>query len=257
MTAALVVVCAVAGLAVGSALLPVIRRVPEKLPVRGGYACDQCDTPVPWSGRVPVVAWTRERRRCLTCGEPSPSRRVVVEVLTSALFAGAALRFEWSWELPAYLLFFTSLVAVSVIDLDHFRIPNRIVYPMVAVSVPLLAIVTVLEADDSEPFVEALIGAGIGFGFLLLVHLVYPAGMGFGDVKLSALLGLYLGYLGLGHVPLGLFLGFFLGAVIGVALLVTKIRGRSDPIPFGPFLAAGTVVAVLWGDAILDWYLPS
>ena len=257
MTALLVVVCAAAGLAVGSALLPVIRRVPEKLPVRGGYACDQCDTPVPWSGRVPVVAWSRERRRCLTCGEPGPGRRVAVELVTAALFAGAALRFEWSWELPAYLLFFTSLVAVSVIDLDHFRIPNRIVYPMVAVSVPLLAIVTALEADDWEPFVEALIGAGIGFGFLLLVHLVYPAGMGFGDVKLSALLGLYLGYLGLGHVPLGLFLGFFLGAVIGVGLLVTKIRGRSDPIPFGPFLAAGTVLAVLWGDAILDWYLPS
>jgi leader peptidase (prepilin peptidase) / N-methyltransferase len=256
-TAVLVVVCAAAGLAVGSALLPVIRRVPDKLPVRGGYACDQCDAPIPWSGRVPVLAWAGTRRRCVSCGEATPGRRVAVEVVTAVAFAAAALKFEWSWALPAYLLFFTSLIAVSVIDLDHFRIPNRIVYPMLVVSVPLLALVTVLEADDWEPFTDALIGAGIGFGFLLLVHLVYPAGMGFGDVKLSALLGLYLGWLGLGHVPLGLFLGFLLGAVIGVGLLVTKVRGRSDPIPFGPFLAAGAVVGVLWGEAILDWYLPS
>jgi leader peptidase (prepilin peptidase)/N-methyltransferase len=95
----------------------------------------------------------------------------------------------------------------------------------------------------------------MAFGFLFLVHLIHPRGMGFGDVKLAGLLGLYLGWITLGHVPLGLFLGFFMGAAVGVALMATRRRTRRDPIPFGPFLAMGAVVAVLVGRPILDWYL--
>jgi leader peptidase (prepilin peptidase)/N-methyltransferase len=218
--------CGLAGLPVGWFLTLLIERVPDKQPVLAGAQP----------------------------GLPERPRDRLVIAGTVVLMAAAGARFADSWALPGYLLLFSVLLAISVIDLDHFRIPNRIVYPTLAASVPLLALAALLD-DDWDAFREALIGGVGGFAFLLVIHLIHPRGMGFGDVKLSALLGLYLGWLGLGFVPLGLFLGFFLGALIGVALMVARRKNRQDPIPFGPFLAAGAVIAVLVGDPILDWYL--
>ena len=220
------VLCGLAGLPAGWFLTLLIERVPDKQPVMAGARA----------------------------GLPEQPRDRMVVGATVVLLAAAGARFADSWALPAYLLLFSVLLAVSVIDLDHFRIPNRIVYPSLLASVPLLALAALLD-DDWFGFREALIGAVMAFAFLLLVHLINPRGMGFGDVKLAGLLGLYLGWLGLGFVPLGLFIGFFLGAVIGVALMLTRRKNRKDPIPFGPFLAAGAVVAILVGRPILDWYL--
>ena len=226
MRALAAVLCGLAGLPVGWFLTLLIERVPDKQPVM--------------TGARP--------------GLPEKPRDRVVVAASVVLLAAAGARFFDSWALPGYLLLFSVLLAVSVIDLDHFRIPNRIVYPSLLASVPFLALAALLD-DDWDGLREAVIGALIAFGFLLVVHLIHPRGMGFGDVKLAALLGLYLGWLGLGFVPLGLFLGFFLGAVIGVGLMVVGRKNRKDPIPFGPFLAAGAVIAVLIGDPILDWYL--
>jgi leader peptidase (prepilin peptidase)/N-methyltransferase len=108
---------------------------------------------------------------------------------------------------------------------------------------------------DGGALVRALIGAVVASGGLLVLALLYPRGMGMGDVKLALLLGLYLGWLSLGHVLLGLFLGFLLGSVVGIGLLVTGVRGRKDHLPFAPFLAAGAVLAVLVGQPLLDLYL--
>jgi len=176
-----------------------------------------------------------------------------VELLTALLFAAVGARFHDSWALPAFLLLAAALIAISAIDLEHFIIPNRIVYPVGIASVILLAGAAALEHSWS-PFGRALLGALGAFLFFFVLHIVSPRGMGFGDVRLSAVLGLFLGWLGGMYVFGGLFLGFFLGAVIGVALIAVGRRGRKQHIPFGPFLAAGTMIFVLCGSPIVDWW---
>jgi leader peptidase (prepilin peptidase)/N-methyltransferase len=227
MTAALVV-CGVLGLIVGAVLPVLIERVPAKQPVLAA--------PFPE----------------IRAGMRVPSGGLVIGV-TGALFAGMALRFGESWVLPAFLVFAAGLVALSVIDLRLQLLPNRIVFPLTEVMVVLLGIAAIGESDG-DAFLRSL-ACGLGaFVAFMLLHLLSPRAMGFGDVKLSFVLGLALGWLGVGETALGLFLGFIYGAVIGLLLLASKARSRKDHIPFGPFMAAGALTAVLVGEVILDWY---
>ena len=172
---------------------------------------------------------------------------------TGLLFAAIGWRFAASWELPAFLVLAGALVALSVIDLAHFLLPNRIVFPLAAASVVLLGLAAVVDGD-SDAFLRALACGAGRVRRVRPLHLVSPRAMGFGDVKLAFLLGLYLGWLGAGEVVLGLLLGFVYGAVVGLLLIATGVRTRKDHIPFGPFLAAGAMTALLVGEAILDWY---
>lgn len=227
MTVALVVACSVGGLVVGWFLDPVITRVGRKQPVFGLPATD----------------------------EPPPStvRRAVVTLLTGALFGATAARFDDSWLLPAYLVLTGALVALAVIDFETYLLPNRIVYPLTLVTLALLGLGAAADGD-LDAYVRGLLAGAIAFALFFLLHLVSPQSMGFGDVKLSFTLGLALGVLGWGDVVLGLFLGFFYGAVIGLVLIATRVRSRNQAIPFGPFLVAGTITALLVGSAIIDWY---
>lgn len=217
--------CALLGVPGGMFANLLIDRVPAKLPLR----------PVP-------------SLRSLA-GSP---RRLLVMAATAALYAGTALRFGGDWAVPAYLVFFTSLVAISVIDFDHQIIPNRIVYPTIFVSVPLLA-VAALADNQWDRFGRALLGASLAWAALLIVHLISPAGMGFGDVRLAFVLGLFLGWISLRHVLSGLFLGVLLLAILGVVLWVLRIRSLQDHMAFGPFLAAGAALAVFAGPAATRW----
>jgi leader peptidase (prepilin peptidase)/N-methyltransferase len=227
MTAVLVAACTIAGLAVGWFADPVITRVPLKLPVRGA----------PGDGEPP--------RR--------PYRRVAVTLLCGGLSGALAAVYHDSWVLAAYLVLGVALVVLSVIDLETFLLPNRIVYPLGFVSVGLFAVAAAGD-DDWHAYTRALLAGVIAFVVFFVLHLVSPRGMGFGDVKLSFILGLALGWLGWGELFVGLFLGFLYGAVIGIALIVARTRGRRQPLPFGPFLAAGTLTGILVGTAIVDWY---
>jgi leader peptidase (prepilin peptidase)/N-methyltransferase len=254
-TAFIAATCALLGLLVGSFLNVVIVRVPEKRSVvRPRSHCPRCSVQLRDRDNVPVISWLLLRGRCRSCAEPIPVRYPLVELATGVLFAAMALRFGADWALPGYLLFVAALLAVSAIDLERFLVPNRIVYPSLAASVVLLGLAAVLEHDGGA-FVRTLVGAVAASAGLLALALAYPRGMGMGDVKLALLLGLYLGWLSLGHVLLGLFLGFLLGSVVGIALLLTGVRGRKDHLPFAPFLAAGAVLAVLAGQPLLDLYL--
>lgn len=247
--------CALVGLYVGTYLNLLIDLVPQKrrvTPLRG--ACRACLDASDGPRRLPLLPWVLRGRRCPSCSEVVSSRYTLVEVGAAGLFAGAVVRFGADAALPAYLVFFASLLAVSVIDLEHHIIPNRIVYPTIVVCLPLLAIAALAQGDTSR-LGRALVGAAGAWALLLLVHLISPAGMGFGDVRLSFVLGLFLGWLSLGHVAVGLFLGFVLGAVVGLGLVVLAGRGRKDAVPFGPFLAAGAVLAVLVGRPLIDWWL--
>jgi leader peptidase (prepilin peptidase) / N-methyltransferase len=227
MTAVLVVGCSILGLVVGWFLDPVITRVPRKQPVFGR----------PDAEEPPV----------------SSVRRVLVTMLTGALFGATAARFDDSWLLPAYLVLAGALVALAVIDFETYLLPNRIVYPLTIVMLALLALGTAADGDIGD-FGRGLLAGAIAFLVFVVLHLVSPRSMGFGDVKLSFTLGLALGVLGWGEMLLGLFLGFLYGAVIGIVLIATKVRGRDQAVPFGPFLAAGAMTAILVGAPILTWY---
>jgi len=253
-TALLVIGCALLGLLVGSFLNVVIVRVPEKQSVvRPRSRCPGCGTQLAERDNIPVVSWLLLQGRCRTCAMRIPVRYPLVELATAVLFTAAALRFGFDWALPGYLWFFAALLAVSAIDLERFLVPNRIVYPSLVASLVLLGAAALL-GDDLDALGRGLLGAVLASGALLVLALISPRGMGMGDVKLALLLGLFLGWLSLGHVPLGLFLGFLLGSLVGIGLLVTRVRGRKDPLPFAPFLATGAVVAVLFGQSLIDWY---
>lgn len=181
----------------------------------------------------------------------SPARAIVI-LVTAALYGGTVLRFGGDWAVPAYLVFFTSLVAVSAIDFERQIIPNRIVYPTIFVSVPLLA-VAALAGGEWGRFGHALLGAVLAWGALLVIHLISPSGMGFGDVRLAFVLGLFLGWISLGHVLSGLFLGVMLLAVIGVVLTLLRLSSLQDHMAFGPFLAAGAALAIFAGPVTTRW----
>ena len=247
--------CALLGVYVGTYLNLLIDLVPQKrrvTPLRA--ACRACVDSTERPRRLPLVPWLLRGGRCASCSERASSRYAAVEVTTGALFAAAGLRFGADAALPAYLVFFASLLAVSVIDFEHKIIPNRIVYPTIALCLPLLALAAAV-GDDWGRLLRAAVGAAVAWAVLLVVHLVSPAGMGFGDVRLAFVLGLMLGWLSASHVVAGLFLGFALGAVVGLGLVIVAGRSRKDAVPFGPFLAAGAIIAVLVGRPLIDWWL--
>lgn len=173
---------------------------------------------------------------------------------TVVLFVLAALRFEELAVLVPHLLVFAVLLALAVIDMDTLRLPDRLNLPAIACSLAAIVAISFVEGIP-EGIVGALLGAGIYFGVLLVAHLIHPAGMGFGDVKLALLMGLYLGWPTPGGlsalvvVVWAMLIGFGLGSVIGILLWL--FRRRSAPYPFGPFLALGAVAVMLLAPDLL------
>src|SRR4051812_9438472 len=239
---------------VGSFLNVVIHRVPAgESVVRPRSRCPGCGTQLAERDNIPVISWLVLRGRCRTCQMRISPRYPLVELLTGVVFGLVGLHFGADWALPAFLVFAGSLIALSAIDLEHYRLPNRILLATTYMGLPLLFAAAGLE-HEWHAARDAVVGGIVGLALLLAVHLVSPRGMGMGDVKLAGVLGLFLGYLSIGHVFVGLFLGFVLGAVLGVLLIATGVRSRKDHIPFGPFLAAGALLCVFIGQSILDWY---
>jgi leader peptidase (prepilin peptidase) / N-methyltransferase len=191
------------------------------------------------------------RRGCPSCGQPvaHPWRPVVLGVVTAAVLGGLAARFGDDVVLAAYAILGVALVLMSAVDLEYQIIPNRIVYPTLAVMVPLFVVASAVD-DRWGSLARAAIGGALAFGAFLAIHLAVPRGMGFGDVRLAGVLGFATGWLGLGHTFVGFFAAFVLGAVIGVAAMAVSGAGRKTRIPFGPFLAAGAVLTVLWGSPV-------
>ncbi|MGH9062693.1 MAG: prepilin peptidase [Acidimicrobiales bacterium] len=249
------VVSAVVGLAVGSFLNVVVHRVPMRVSVvRPRSQCPGCQMPVAPRDNVPVVSFLLLRGRCRSCAEPISPRYPVIEALTAALFVGVTLRLGLDLSVLAYWLFAAALVAVAAIDLEHHIVPNRVVYPTLAVAVPLLVLAAVVDHSPAA-LLRAAIGGAAAFVALLVIHLVQPRGMGFGDVRLAGVIGVFLGWLGLGLVALGLFVGFLLAAAAGIALMAAGRAGRRSQVPFAPFLAAGAMTSFLWGAPLVRMWL--
>lgn len=247
--------CFLLGLVFGSFANVVIHRVPrDESLVKPPSECPQCETPLQWRDNIPVLSWLLLGRTCRHCGEPISVRYPLVELATGLLFAGVGARFGLDWALPGFLLFAWTLFVLGMIDARTRRIPNRLTYPLTPVLVVLIAGAAFLNGETGWA-VRSMVAGVVAFLLLLTMAVINPRGMGMGDVKLAAFIGVGLGYLGWGHLVLGLFGSFLLGGVVAIALLALRARGRKDVIPFGPYLAAGAIITVFAGEPLVSGYM--
>lgn len=243
------------GLLIGSFLNVIVHRIPAGLEVvRTPSACPRCGHRIRAGDNLPVISWLVLRGRCRDCGEPISVRYPLVEAGTALLFGLTAWVVGPRWVLPAYLWFAGVTLALSLIDLDHRRIPNRVLYPGAAVGTVLLAAGAVADGETGSLW-RALAGGAGYFTFLLLIALVARGGFGFGDVKLGFLLGEFAAYRGWGALFVGGFAAFVIGGVVGIVLMAARRAGRRDLIPFGPWLVLGGYLGIAVGERVFDWYL--
>ena len=257
MTGLLVGVCAVAGLLIGSFLNVVVWRVPRgESVVHPPSACPRCGASIQPRDNVPVVSWVLLRGRCRACAAPISVRYPLVEAVTALLFAATAAVVGPSWLLPVALYVVAVAVALALIDIDVHRLPDAIVLPSYPVVLVLLALASLDPGGTSDwhALGRSVLGGLAMLAVYLVLVLVHPAGMGLGDLKLSGVLGMFLGWFGWGVWAVGLFLPFLLGAVFGLVLMAARRAGRKTGIPFGPWMLLGALAAPLVAGPALDWY---
>lgn len=247
------------GALIGSFLNVVIWRVPQGLSiVRPPSACPGCSAPIAWYDNIPILSYLVLRGRCRHCGARISARYPVIEALTAVLFGlvvwGAYLGAYPVILTPALLYWVAIAVALTVIDLDHHRLPNVIVYPTYVVTAVLLIVASMVTGDYGR-LLSAAIGLVALGGFYFALAIARPGGMGLGDVKLAGALGLLLGWLGWSQLIVGGFAAFVLGGVIGIALMIGRRANRKTPLPFGPFMLLGAAVGVCAGPALAQSYL--
>ena len=252
----LIVFVVVAGLVIGSFLTVVVDRVPRRESVVAPPSrCGSCGLRLGPLDLVPVFSWLALRGRCRQCRTPIGVEPIVVELTTAALFVLMAIRFDDTRAaIPAYCILMAVLVAQTWIDLHTQRLPREITYTGMVLGVVSLTIAAIV-IDEPERIWMMFLGAVIALATMWLIYAVSRGGMGDGDVRLAPLLGLYLGWLNPGIVLPGLFFGFVAGAVVGVAMMAVSRAGRRTAVPFGPFLALGTVVAIFVGQPFVDLVL--
>jgi len=246
------IVFALQGIAFGSFLNVCIDRLPAGSSLISPPShCDACQQRLSPKDLIPLVSYLWLRGRCRYCRAKIPARLFWVEVGTGLLFALAFWRFGLSAEFAVAAFYSALFLMIGVIDLEHKLILNKVVYlaAFVALLISLLL--------HQPKVVDALIGGAIGFAFLLIPVLVTPLlikreGMGWGDVKMAALIGLVTGF---PMVLVAMLMGVVLGGAVAIILLLLRIKKRKETIPFGPFLSIATIATLLWGSHILDWYL--
>ncbi len=254
------------GMAVASFLNVCIDRLPNKESIISPPShCASCHHRLTLKDLVPVFSYLWLRGRCRYCQAPDPRRLLWVEIGTGVLFAYLYWQYGFSVELAVTAAYCCLFITLMVIDLEHMIIPNKVVYPSILVTllisvflppskVTYLSGAAALLVDTFLPqpgIIQAVIGGGIGLGVFLLIVLISRGGMGWGDVKMAALIGIVTGYL----IPLALFMAAILGGLVAGILLLLKIKKRKEGIPFAPFLSLATMVTLLFGNNLLNWYL--
>jgi leader peptidase (prepilin peptidase) / N-methyltransferase len=249
-TAAAAVLAGIFGAVIGSFLNVVAYRLPrgESLAHPPSH-CPNCGAPVKPYDNIPVLSWLLLRGRCRSCKEPISPRYPIVEAGTGILCALVVVAKGADADAVLGIVLVLLLVPITLIDLDHRIIPNKITYPGFVLGVVLVA---VFETDS---LAEHLIASAAAGGFLFVAWFLYPRGMGLGDVKLAFVLGIYLGR----AVAPAMFAALIAGSLIGAVIIarVGTAQGRKTAIPFGPYLALGGLVGLFAGDAIVDWYVDS
>ena len=239
-----------AGLAVGSFLNVVIDRLPRGESIFSPPSrCEACGRRLSPRDLVPVLSYLLLGGKCRFCRAPISSRLPLVELLTGGLFAFLAWRLGPGLELLSCLVYVLLFVPIFFIDLRESIIPDMIVFPGMALALGLALL--------GGRVIPALVGGGVGFGLFLTIYLLAryllgQEGIGLGDVKLAGLLGLINGW---PLVMLAILLAFVSGGLVASVFLALRRKGRKDPVPLGPFLVAGSFVALLWGQRLLDFYV--
>jgi leader peptidase (prepilin peptidase)/N-methyltransferase len=265
----IIVLSGLFGILIGSFLNVVVYRVPQGMSLSTpASACPKCGSSIKAYDNIPVLSWLLLRGKCRNCRTGISARYPLVELGTAVFFVGVGAYFAGtvaftrpgpfaiSHGLPlvAFLYLGAISIALALIDIETHTLPNRIVLPAYIVAAVLFAGEAILGGDYS-----ALIRAGIGLGAMWLAYalmrLVYPKGMGFGDVKLAGVLGIFLGWSGWGSLVVGAFAAFILGGLFGIIVILVKKGGRKTGIPFGPWMLAGAWIGIFLGNAIWSGYL--
>ena len=236
------------GATIGSFLNVVAYRLPRRESlVHPGSRCPGCGTAIKVYDNVPVLGWLWLRGRCRSCRAPISPRYPIIEATTAALAVAVVLTKHSAADIVLGLVLVAVLVPVALIDFEHRIIPNKITLPAAVAAVAIGA------ALDLRGVPEQLIAGAAAGGFLLAFLLMYPRGMGMGDVKLAAVLGLFLGR----SVAVAILAGVLTATLVG-AVVIARVgveKGRKTAVPFGPFLALGGIIGLFAGPAIIHWYL--
>ena len=240
----LYVIFFICGLVIGSFLGVVAYRVPRKLSIiKPGSYCPSCNGKIAFYDNIPLISYILLRGRCRNCKVRISYKTFIIEIITGLLFVLNYFFFGLSIQTIIGIIFSSVLIVVSFIDIDLRIIPNVIVIPFTVVGLALN-----IYLNPVRWWMPLAFSAG-AFAFMLIINLIYPKGMGMGDVKLSLMVGAFL----VKSVIAGLFLGFLVGAIFGVTVIIKKRKMRQT-IPFGPFISIGSIIALFWGDNILKWY---
>ncbi len=237
---------AAAGLTAGCWLTMLAARVPrgESLRPPAGR-CAACGSPAALADLIPLLGWARMRRRCPACRQAFAAWYPAAGAVTAAAVAAMWLRFGASPELPAFSYLAAAGVPLAFVDARYQRLPDLLTLPSYPIGLGALGIAAFLVAGGGRHFAHALTGMAAVWLFFALQVFIYPAGMGWGDVKLSGLIGLYLGWFGAGPVIAGLLGGYLLAAVAGIGLIAARRATRKSHLPFGPFMLAGALAVIL------------
>jgi leader peptidase (prepilin peptidase)/N-methyltransferase len=235
------------GLTFGSFFNVVGLRLPKNEPFGSERSyCPACKKQLAAVELIPVFSYIVQKGKCRNCQKSISFMYPAIEFLTGILFMHSYIYFGLEWELITALLLMSMLMILLVTDISYMLIPNKVLLFFL----PLFVIMRMIH--PLEPWWYSLAGAALGFGLLFIVILLSKGGMGGGDLKLFAVLGVLLG-------PWGLLLSFFLsclfGAVIGMGLIIFKVIRRREPIPFGPYIVTGTIITYFYGENIIQWYV--
>ncbi len=240
----LYVVFFIAGIVIGSFLEVVAYRVPRKISIiKPGSFCPNCGAKIAFYDNIPLISYIILRGRCRKCKAKIPISSFLIELFTGLLFVTNFYFFGISLQIIIGIIFCSVLIVVSFIDIEFRIIPNVIVIPLTIIGLGLNIF------KDIATWWHPLAFSAGAFIFMLIINLIYPRGMGMGDVKLSMMMGAFL----VKNVIPGLFLGFLAGSIFGIFVIIRK-RKLKQMIPFGPFLSAGSIIALFWGNNILKWY---
>jgi len=250
------------GAAVGSFINVIADRLPaDKSIISPPSHCSECQYKIPARDNIPIFSYLWLGGHCRKCGTTIPIRLLWVELGTAALFAFLYWHYGLSWEMALVTFYCCVFIVLLLIDLEHNILPNKIVYPGMVVALVMAGLGSIFGFEPGYTadsgfrlwIVDTAVGGSIGFVLLLLPAILYQGGMGWGDVKLAALIGLVTGF---PLVLLAMFLAIVSGGLIAGILLLLKLKSRKDAIPFGPFLSLAAVITLFWGNDFLNWLIP-
>jgi leader peptidase (prepilin peptidase)/N-methyltransferase len=250
---------------IGAILGSFINVVADRLPrgqsiISPPSHCPECQYQIPVRDNIPIVSYLWLRGRCRNCGASIPQRLLWVELGNAVLFAFLYWHYGLGWEL-AFVAFYCCLfISLLLIDLEHHILPNKLVYPGIIIALIIAALGSIFGFEPLDIvgggfqwwIVDAAIGGGIAFLLLLIPGLLYRGGIGWGDIKLAALVGFVTCF---PLVILAMFFAIIAGGLTAAILLILKLKGRKDYIPFGPFLSLAAMVTLFWGNDVLNWLI--